>query len=868
MSKISYIILALICILTSCKPKEIESILDAVPASSFLVVEAKSSQDLISTIAPLAESADVFGEFVKHWYRIDTIISSKEKLKEELTQSRAAMALDFVDSKMGSCVVLLNSNKISINEISNIILDNGLNISELEFVGKKCLVLPDFDSLMLYGRGGFLVFASDDRMLSSVIQQLNGSMRFDAGAEFQRVQSTLGQSMPVHLYLNYNNMDALLKSSVAKKYEGGCVAFSNAFKGIAAFDVLAKTDGWSLNGYSMPTDTVSSLRSLKYQMPVPNTIVNVLPYSTKLMLHYGMSDYLSYWEDFADKERVEAFNRRYKTDVAEQLVRNFSEVAYCLFTSAAYPVFVGRMNDPVAVNQFMKLLGDKAGVVESDAVQGCNVNKLNVKDFIPDVFGRGFAELNGCWYAVVDQYLVVANEFNHVQEVISCYRSGRTLDLSDNFKAFHDNMLETDNICLFVLCADNQNIVNRYVGNELLAFLKRNKSFLQGYQAFSVQMAGAKDLVYTCLNLRTTSQMNEESNVQWKANLDAPLLGKPCIVPDLTTNADQVVVFDVSNNMYLLDCNGNVKWQKSLTEAPMGSVHVVDYYGDGRLQFLFNTANYLELVDSDGQSVSGYPRRMQVEASNPIAVFDYDKDKNYRVLVCGTDRFVYNYNLKCQETPGWNRPRTDEAVKQPVQHLVAGNKDYLIVTDVKGTVLILDRQGRIRIPLKADLHKSLSADIYDNKTNHKGVMLTSEDNGQLLYITQEGNLARTDFGTYTEQHHFLYEDFNGDQDPDFIYLDGKALRVFNRFKKVLYSHDFDDVITTKPFFYPLSRNKRLLGVVSEKTREIYLIDKDGNMMVSSGLPGETEIVIGSLKGNQEINLLTGVGNSLYNYVIY
>ena len=102
MSKISYIILALICILTSCKPKEIESILDAVPASSFLVVEAKSSQDLISTIAPLAESADVFGEFVKHWYRIDTIISSKEKLKEELTQSRAAMALDFVDSKMSS----------------------------------------------------------------------------------------------------------------------------------------------------------------------------------------------------------------------------------------------------------------------------------------------------------------------------------------------------------------------------------------------------------------------------------------------------------------------------------------------------------------------------------------------------------------------------------------------------------------------------------------------------------------------------------------------------------------------------------------------------------------------------------------------
>lgn len=865
MSKVSYTFLVLISILASCKPKEIGSVLDAVPSNSFLVVEANTPQDLIAAIDPLTEPANMF---VKYWYKMDTLISSKEKLKVKIPQSQVVMAFSYDDSEIGCCAIFLNNNKISINDLNHIILDNDLRIYSVEREGRKCWVLPDFDSIMVYFRDDFMVFAKGERMLSSVIKQLDDPESFDASAEFQRVQSTLGKSVPVHLYLNYNHTDQLLRSSVSPRYAEGCSAFVNAFKGVAAFDVLAKADGWSLNGYSMPTDTVSSLRSLKYQMPVSNTIVNVLPYSTKLMLHYGMSDFLSYWEDFADKERVEAFNRRYKTNVADQLVCGFSEVAYCLFTSAAYPVFVGRLNDPVTVNQFMKQLGDKVGVVESDAVQGCNVSKLNVKDFIPDVFGRGFAELNGCWYAVVDQYLVVANEFNHVQEVISCYRSGRTLDLSDSFKAFQDNMLETDNICLFVLCADNQNIINRYVGNELLAFLKRNKSFLQGYQAFSVQMAGAKDLVYTCLNLQKTGEMKEESNVLWKATLDAPLKGKPCVVPDLTTNADQIVAFDVENNMYLIDCDGNVKWKKSLAETPIGGVHVVDYYGDGRLQFLFNTANYLELIDSDGQSVSGYPRRMQVEASNPIAVFDYDKDKNYRVVVCGIDRFVYNYNMKGQETPGWNRPRTDEAVKQPVQHLVAGNKDYLIVTDVKGTVRILDRQGRIRIPLKADLHKSLGADIYDNKTNHKGVMLTSDDNGQLLYITQEGNLARTDFGTYTEQHHFLYEDFNGDQDPDFIYLDGKALRVFNRFKKELYSHDFEDVITTKPFFYPFSRNKKLLGVVSEKTREIYLIDKDGNMMVSSDLPGETEIVIGSLKGNQEINLLTGVGNYLYNYVIY
>ena len=147
-------------------------------------------------------------------------------------------------------------------------------------------------------------------------------------------------------------------------------------------------------------------------------------------------------------------------------------------------------------------------------------------------------------------------------------------------------------------------------------------------------------------------------------------------------------------------------------------------------------------------------------------------------------------------------------------------------------------------------------------------MLTTDETGQLLYVAFDGGLARTDFGTYSDKHCFLYEDFNGDQDPDFIYLDGKQLRVFDRFKKLLYSYDFDAEITEKPVFYRLSRNKWLLGLVSESAREVYLIDKNGNMTVSSGLIGGTSFAIGSKDGNNGVNLLSGEGNVLFNYLIY
>ena len=59
----------------------------------------------------------------------------------------------------------------------------------------------------------------------------------------------------------------------------------------------------------------------------------------------------------------------------------------------------------------------------------------------------------------------------------------------------------------------------------------------------------------------------------------------------------------------------------------------------------------------------------------------------------------------------------------------------------------------------------------------------------------------------------------------------------------------------------------MLGIVSENAREIYLIDSKGNMSVSSGLVGETPFAVGSLHNNNEVNLVTGVGSALYNYIV-
>ena len=40
------------------------------------------------------------------------------------------------------------------------------------------------------------------------------------------------------------------------------------------------------------------------------------------------------------------------------------------------------------------------------------------------------------------------------------------------------------------------------------------------------------------------------------------------------------------------------------------------------------------------------------------------------------------------------------------------------------------------------------------------------------------------------------------------------------------------------------------------------------MIINTGLVGETPFAVGSICDEQEINLVTGVGNALFNYTIY
>ena len=836
-----WLLLALVAL--SCSRKE-AGLFDAIPTDSEVFVETADVKALLgelngkSYMDPLMKAdADVawIGQLLP---RLDSLLQKDPSLYGRFIAS--PMAFVSVPTDEGSHGLFLAKAKVTETELKRFLNNNAIECDYRKNGSTECYYLKDLDSLFVFVKEPFVGLSHNMNVIEKVFQQLRRTSKIDSDGDMLRLQKTLGRHVKAHLYYHDE-------------------------RGWAALDIIPGREEVMMNGYCVAADTTSSLKPLKYQLPIKNSIVNLLPYNTQFMLHYGMSDYASYWQSFRDVDAVTVFNKRYGLDVESQLLNYLSEVSFNVVNERRQEAFVARMNDPAAVIGFMERFSSSCGGGVTENYQGYVICDLGEKNLLPEVFGARFKTITRCCYAIVDQYLVITPNVGIMQEIISCYRSGRTLDLNENFKDFQQRMLESCNVTLFAAGTGNQTLVKQLFSGPLVRYLNDHPDILDGFQALVIQLASSKDLVYVNACLLNNAQTKDESSVRWKVNLDAPLKGKPFIVED--GEGRYVIAFDAQNVMNFISNEGQVLWKKRFDEAPLGDVFAIE--NDGQVQFLFNTAHTIQLIDREGKNVDGYPVRLPFEAANGLAVFDYNNNKDYRILICGTDRLVYNYDVHGKEVEGWNRHRAEDQVKQPVKHIVANDKDYLIVSDVSGGVRILDRQGRIRIPLSSSTQKSPKADIYANVTNrNKGLFLTSDKEGKLLYVKEDGALNKTDFGTYSDQHFFLYEDFNGDKDPDFIYLDQKELYVFDRFKNELFRYHFDVEINTKPVFFTIARNKRLLGIVSEKAREIYLIDRKGKMIVNAGLVGETPFAVGSLKNDQEINLVTGVGNALFNYTIH
>lgn len=721
-------------------------------------------------------------------------------------------------------------------------------------------------TLYLAYEDGLLILSTGEELFKESLAALNNEgVHFSESDQFTRLNRTSGKKVDARIFIHYPYLSQLFQEFSTEEFSIQ-LDWIGDFADWTETDLMIKKDEFILTGFTM-ADTAGNqfLKKIADQTPVTHDVFNIIPFNTNLLLSIGFSNLQEY--PFAND--LNSLSDESKLDVSKLLDVIDQEIA--LVSNATTPGsikrqswFVARLSDLEKSKTNLKQMSTNAG---SSSYSGYTFRQIKHKGLIPKIFGDAFSVIQNNWYTFVGNYIVFANSDDALINFIRFYETGKTLDLNENFKAFADNLSETYNILLLIKPRDLTGNLSLYFNKKTTKLFQDCDKTLQDFEGIAFQFSAGKPFFYTSFYLKNNKSYKDENLAQWKLELDDQIAGRPTLVKDHKTNKYNVLVFDKSANMYLISTDGRLLWKKRIDALPQSTIRQVDYYKNNKIQYLFNSADFIYLVDKNGNMVANYPKKLNPSSTNGLSVFDYNNKKDYRLVLAQSDKKIYNYNLKGSQIQGWSKPRTINIVTDPVTRLVANNKDYFIINDIDRNITVVNRRGSQRIKLKKNPDKASNSSFYVNQTNSKGIIITTNTSGKLTYISATGNLQYTDFGDYSPAHFFLYKDFNGDGTRDFIYIDQTKLSVFDRFKNVLFSYEFDTPISIKPEFISLGKKQQVLGVVADQEKTVYLFDKNGNTIISKGLIGETPFTVGSLQNNNEINLVTAVGKTLYNYRI-
>lgn len=125
--------------------------------------------------------------------------------------------------------------------------------------------------------------------------------------------------------------------------------------------------------------------------------------------------------------------------------------------------------------------------------------------------------------------------------------------------------------------------------------------------------------------------------------------------------------------------DGKGLWGVPFKDKMCGAVGEVDYYANGKIQFVFAAGSKIYIIDRLGNYVNGFPIDLGKEILLGPDVYDFNKKKAYNILVLHKDFTVDMYNLKGKKPDSWKGIAAPERIKELPERLEVGGNTYWVV---------------------------------------------------------------------------------------------------------------------------------------------------------------------------------------------
>jgi hypothetical protein len=744
-----------------------------------------------------------------------------------------------------------------------------------------------------------LLISDNSLLVEDAIRQSNLKQSLLDNKPFKEVYATAGQKELANIYLNLARLDHLSLPFLRKDMESHHPALRQ-YASWAELDLSLSESLISLNGFAIASDSSSTwLNHITKQPPVRADFQDVLPENTAMFFALStgkMEAFIQYRKTFLEEyhhpryydEKIQEFTNKTGSDF-EQFILSLTGQQVCIALSNINELNIyqnayllvetkSASQSEKQIRDFLKTyvdhtsqdLSDYYGTIKMDEKHSFPMYTLPVVAW-PEVFyGSMFRQATPRVVTILENTLVFAPDKTKLKRLLNEYLLNRTIAKNKNFQAFSQNLSREYQTYFYL----NNNLgfswLKSLLNTRFSDQLTAQKAIVQKHQQIAIQQIVSDEMIYHNIAIRHRNYQSDKPHTVWESRLDTTLLSKPAIVENHENGQKEIFIQDVSGKIYLINQKGHILWKLPLEEPILSDIYQIDRYNNGNLQYLFNTKSRIYLIDRLGNHVDRFPVNLRSPASCGLALFDYDNNKKYRILVPAENKVIFMYNKEGNLVPGWEFEQTEYPLTITPQHIRDGNKDYIAFHD-KYRIYLLNRRGQIRVQPNEQFSASVNNRFYfeEKSGNQKSALVTTTTDGTIKKVYMDGSIETLHLKTFSPDHHFMYYDLDCDGIRDYIYLDGKELIAYNKGKSIIMNYRFDNDIENAPNFYRFSQKNHEIGITDQTKEMIYLINAGGELHQGFPLIGLSPFSITYLHtGNTNFNLFVGGQDSfLYNYEV-
>ncbi|MEO2066741.1 MAG: hypothetical protein ABGW67_00735 [Flavobacteriaceae bacterium] len=749
---------------------------------------------------------------------------------------------DFIPQETSIIIRIDNPNKFKSDILNNSLASNIFN-SEHNYNFKKQIKIIE----NLSENNPILICLSGDKENNSftiltrqnktdleisndnIYKKIIDSIYIISNSENQIEKSVLNKSKLYEKYKNLNSEDASFSIFVRSPFSNNFFEsiFGEAFSNINN-DLFLKANLFNdkilINGMSVITDSITlSKNILKNTKPKENKIIYAIPNNFKNFYSIRFNDFQMFRKSLVniDKDSIN-IERKILDEIVEIGISEIEENKVVILRS-------NDINKTTIEVQKYKTYNNYKGKEILEIPETEEINHL----INPLETGIDLDKL-----VIIDDYIFASNSLKSLKTVIENYFLKNTYQYSENYKKSKLFMSKESS---FDINSKNGSLIDfsKLIG------LKSSKN---KFNNVKFQIVNENEILHIngIIDNYSNESLDKKISKIFIAKIKGKIVMKPHFVTNHITKAKEIVVQDNNNYLYLISNQGKVIWKKKLTGKILGEIKQVDIYKNGRLQLIFVTDKRLYVLDRNGKEVKPFPKVFRDKITQPLSVFDYGNNKNYRFLITQNNDLLM-YDNKGKIVKGFKYDKSYEIIYSP-KHYRIKNKDIIIVKTDKG-LKILNRKGKIRIKIKDNISFS-NSDVF--RLNN--YLIGTSKKGNLVQIDMNGSVSTRKLNL--SNNHKINSKYNL-----VLIIDGNKLTNLNK------SIDLPFGNYSEPKIFSYNKKKKF-SIFDNQSKKIYLFDNKLNLVESFPIYSISNIDLDNIDKDQNLELiLTEDENSIKLYEI-